>query len=95
MQFRQSISKKAGGKYINRIEQKLAAQVNKPEQSYALNPMDEIFQGDILSKAKELEKQENQSIESNKNSNKIVKNKSGIKIKKKSVVNKKNKITGR
>lgn len=32
----------------------MAAQASKPEISYDLDPMDEIFQGDVLSKAKEL-----------------------------------------
>lgn len=54
-QFRQAASKKAGGKYINRIEQKMAREASKPEQSYALNPMDEIFTGEPLEKAEKLE----------------------------------------
>lgn len=74
---------------MNRIEQKLAAQMNKPEQSYDLNPMDEIFKGDILNKAEEFEEQENKPVEKIENSKKI-KNKSGIKIKKKSIASKKN-----
>lgn len=55
-QFRQLLAKKAGGKYKNRIEQKLAQEANKPEQSYALNPTDEIFKGDLLEKALEVQK---------------------------------------
>lgn len=46
---------------MNRIEQKLAAQANKPEKSYELNPMDEIFKGELLEKAEEFEEKENQS----------------------------------
>jgi hypothetical protein len=38
----------------------LSAQINKPEVSYALNPMDEIFKGDILKTAKEFEDKESQ-----------------------------------
>ncbi|XP_015586783.1 ribosome biogenesis protein BRX1 homolog [Cephus cinctus] len=45
--YRQSISKRAAGKYLNRVEQKLALQANKPEKSYALNPLDEIFKEDV------------------------------------------------
>lgn len=56
--YRQAINKKAGGKYINRIEQKLTQEANKPAVSYALNPLDDIFKGEPLEKAKELEKLE-------------------------------------
>lgn len=41
--YRQSISKKAGTKYINRIEQKMTQEARKPTKSYDLNPLDEIF----------------------------------------------------
>lgn len=53
-QYRQSLTKKAAGKYVNRIEQKLAEQANKPEQSYALNPTDEILHNDFLEKSMEV-----------------------------------------
>ncbi|XP_029033194.1 ribosome biogenesis protein BRX1 homolog [Osmia bicornis bicornis] len=56
--FRQSIKKKAAGKYINKVEQKTAKELNKPKESYSLNPMDEIFQSDPLEKALELKKKE-------------------------------------
>ena len=110
----------AGGKYLNRVEQKLSAQINKPEQSYDLNPMDEIFKGELLEKAGEFEEKENQDVSNSssstekiakkKKSNKKIqqkikgkevgnsgtikvtkptKNKLGLKIKKKSIVNKK------
>ncbi|KAK0161381.1 hypothetical protein PV327_009857 [Microctonus hyperodae] len=56
--FRQTISKKAGYKYMNRVEQKATQQANKPEVSYALNPLDEIFKGDAMKKAEEINKTE-------------------------------------
>ncbi|XP_051162725.1 ribosome biogenesis protein BRX1 homolog [Leptopilina boulardi] len=56
--FRQAFKKRAAGKYENRIEQKMIQKANKMEKTYALNPMDEIFKGDILSKATEIEENE-------------------------------------
>ncbi|XP_063994464.1 ribosome biogenesis protein BRX1 homolog [Diachasmimorpha longicaudata] len=41
--YRQAVNKKAGGKYINRLEQKTAQKAHKPEVSYAFNPLDDIF----------------------------------------------------
>ncbi|XP_063989655.1 ribosome biogenesis protein BRX1 homolog [Diachasmimorpha longicaudata] len=63
--FRQAINKKAGGKYINRIEQKMAQKANKPEVSYSLNPLDDIFKGEPLVKAKELEAGESEELRTN------------------------------
>ncbi|XP_033221660.1 ribosome biogenesis protein BRX1 homolog [Belonocnema kinseyi] len=53
--FRQAFKKRAAGKYENRIDQKMAQKANKPEVIWALNPTQEIFKGDVLSKAAELE----------------------------------------
>lgn len=53
--LRQSIQMKAASKYINKVEQKMAQEVNKPKESYSLNPMDEIFKGDPVEKALELQ----------------------------------------
>lgn len=64
--YRQSISKAAGGKYMNRIQQKMSQAANKPDMSYALNPLDEIFSGEPLTKAKELEDNEIPEIKTNK-----------------------------
>lgn len=33
----------------------MAYEANKPDQSYALNPTDEIFEGDLLKKALEVQ----------------------------------------
>ncbi|XP_078051291.1 ribosome biogenesis protein BRX1 homolog, partial [Augochlora pura] len=63
--FRQSILKKAAGKYVNKVEQKLVQEISKPKESYSLNPMDEIFKGDVLETAKELEEKEAKTIETN------------------------------
>ncbi|XP_077260132.1 ribosome biogenesis protein BRX1 homolog isoform X2 [Temnothorax americanus] len=84
--FRQSLTKKAANKYKNRVEQKMVQQATKPELSYAFNPTDEIFKGDIMEKAIEME----EKFEDDKNENleKPVKNKVK-KIKKKPVVAKK------
>lgn len=46
LQFRQSLKKKAAVKYVSKVEQKVMQEVNKPKESYSLNPMDEIFKGD-------------------------------------------------
>ncbi|XP_011501837.1 PREDICTED: ribosome biogenesis protein BRX1 homolog, partial [Ceratosolen solmsi marchali] len=90
--YRQSLAKMAGGKYLNRIEQKVSAQLNKPKESYALDPMDDIFKGDILQVAKELEEKENQntsttptkekvSLTKKKKLGKIMKKKSNLQTK--------------
>lgn len=68
------------------MEQKMVQQANKPEISYAVNPTDEIFKGDVLEKAIEMEKKF--ETDKNENSKEPVKNKIK-KIKKKSVVAKK------
>lgn len=54
-QYRQSLKKKAANKYINKVEQKMVRHANKPEETYDLNPIDELFKGDIKEKAIELE----------------------------------------
>ncbi|XP_076686888.1 ribosome biogenesis protein BRX1 homolog [Andrena cerasifolii] len=71
--FHQSINKKAAGKYMNKVEQKIVREINKPKESYSLNPMDEIFKGDPLEKAIELQKNEAKLAQFNKNEKKKVK----------------------
>ncbi|KAK2583580.1 hypothetical protein KPH14_009524 [Odynerus spinipes] len=63
--YRQLLNKKAAGKYVNRLEQKMTQQTNKPKESYALNPVDEIFKGDPIEKAAELQNkdQEHEKVE--------------------------------
>lgn len=65
-------------------------QTNKPKLSYALNPVDEIFKGDLLEKAVEIE--EKFETDKSENVKKLVKNKMK-KAKKKPVVTKKVKKT--
>lgn len=93
--FRQSITKKAAGKYMNRIEQKMALQANKPKESYAINPIDEIFQGDPLEKAIEIEEKEEVEAPQNNTKKTVVKKTVrkhlGKKVKKKKAVVKKSK----
>ncbi|XP_014601969.1 PREDICTED: ribosome biogenesis protein BRX1 homolog [Polistes canadensis] len=61
--FRQLISKRAGNKYVDRLEQKIIEQANKPKKSYDLNPLDEIFKGDPLEKALQLENKDKENKE--------------------------------
>lgn len=71
------------------MEQKMAQKANKPDESYSLNPTDEIFKGDLLEKAKEIE-EKLEGFDKSENMEKIMKKiKSKTKkIKKKSVVTK-------
>lgn len=64
----------------------MVQQANKPDLSYAVNPIDEIFKGDLVEKAIEME--EKFETDKNENTKKLVKNKVK-KIKKKPVVAKK------
>ncbi|KAH0555477.1 ribosome biogenesis protein BRX1 homolog [Cotesia glomerata] len=65
-QYLRSFKEKAGKKYLNRIEQKVALKMNKPETTYSLNPLDEIFSGDVDKKAEDLDKLESQPIKKQK-----------------------------
>ncbi|XP_012265209.2 ribosome biogenesis protein BRX1 homolog [Athalia rosae] len=90
--YRQSLTKKAAGKYLNRIEQKLVAEANKPEESYALNPLDEMFKGDPLTTAAKFEELEKQEAEiKSKTENVTIKQKFVKKNPKKHLVGKQNK----
>lgn len=71
--FRQYINKKAAGKYVNKVEQKMVKEITKPKESYALNPMDEIFKGDPLEKAMELRGTEMKAVRTNKSEKRTVK----------------------
>lgn len=48
---------------MNRLEQKMVQQANKPKESYALNPVDEIFKGDPIEKALELQSKDKEDKE--------------------------------
>lgn len=94
--FRQSLTKTAAGKYMNRIEQKMTLKANKPKESYALNPIDEIFKGDPLEKAMEIgEKEAEVDKPQNETEKKVVRKTAkkhlGKKVKKKNATAKKSK----
>jgi len=57
LQYRRQVRKVAAEKYDNRLEKKIAYEESRPKQSYHLNPIDEIFSGDTLEKATEIESQ--------------------------------------
>jgi len=57
LQYRRQVRKVAAQKYDNRLEKKMAYEESRPKQSYHLNPIDEIFSGDTLEKATEIESQ--------------------------------------
>lgn len=57
LQYRRQVRKVAAQKYENRLEKKIAYEESRPKQSYLLNPIDEIFSGDTLEKATEIESQ--------------------------------------
>lgn len=77
------MKKNIAGKYINKVEQKVAQERSKPKESYSLNPMDEIFKGDPLEKAKELQQKETKEVQANDSGKKKkIKMQLGKKIKK-------------
>ncbi|CAB0029631.1 unnamed protein product [Trichogramma brassicae] len=45
--LRQAFNKQAGNKYMNRIEQRIAAKASKPEVSYPVDPIDDIFKENV------------------------------------------------
>lgn len=75
------------------MDQKIIQKVNKPKESYSLNPMDEIFKGDPLEKAIELQQKEIKDIQTNDSKQKKVenRNKKNLERKIKRTTQKKNK----
>jgi hypothetical protein len=57
LQHRRQVRKVAAQKYDDRLEKKIAFEESRPKQSYHLNPIDEIFSGDTLETATEIESQ--------------------------------------
>jgi hypothetical protein len=57
LQYRRQIKKFAANKYENRLEKKVAYEESRPKESYKLNPVDEIFSGDTMEKASEIQTQ--------------------------------------
>ncbi|XP_006615595.1 ribosome biogenesis protein BRX1 homolog [Apis dorsata] len=91
--FRHSLNKNNTSKYMNKMDQKIIQKVNKPKESYSLNPMDEIFKGDPLEKAIELQQKEIKDIQTNDSKQKKVenRNKKNLERKIKRTTQKKNK----
>lgn len=54
--YRQQLGAAAKNKYVNRIQQKVQAELNRPQEAYKLKPMEDIFKGKSLEKAYELTK---------------------------------------
>ncbi|RZB39377.1 ribosome biogenesis protein BRX1 -like [Asbolus verrucosus] len=54
--YRQQIRLSAKNKYLNRLQQKAHASANNSGDGYKLTPLDDIFEGDPLKKAHEIEK---------------------------------------
>ncbi|XP_015171032.1 PREDICTED: ribosome biogenesis protein BRX1 homolog, partial [Polistes dominula] len=86
--FRQLISKRAGNKYVDRLEQKMVEKANKPKESYDLNPLDEIFKGDPLEKALELENKDKVNEEKKEEKKKEIPRRNRIKKEIKKLPNK-------
>jgi len=81
LQYRRQVRKVAAQKYDNRLEKKIAYEESRPKQSYHLNPIDEIFSGDTLEKATEIESQLSET--KTKETETQVPKKSPVKLKKK------------
>ncbi|KAJ9601757.1 hypothetical protein L9F63_000049 [Diploptera punctata] len=67
--YRRQLKQAASTKYENRLDKKMYYEATRPEQSYQLNPVDEIFTGEPLEKATEIlnrEKEYMQIIEGEK-----------------------------
>lgn len=82
--LRQAINKKAGGKYVNRLEQKMVQRANKPKESYALNSLDEIFKGDPMERAEKIEEAEKKAKVKVNAESKVKRKRLGNKAKRKS-----------
>lgn len=54
--YRQQLRKDSKYRYMNRTEQKVAAEVTKPKTSYALDELNDIFQGDVPQVAEKAKK---------------------------------------
>lgn len=77
------MKKITAGKYINKVQQKIAQEGSKPKESYSLNPLNEIFKGDPLEKALELRQKEIKQVQDNDDKQKKVKKHSKKQLRKK------------
>jgi ribosome biogenesis protein BRX1 len=53
--YRQQIRLSAKNKYLNRLQQKVHASTLNSAEGYKMTPLDDIFQGDPLEKAQEIQ----------------------------------------
>lgn len=54
--YRQQVRLEAKNKYVNRVQQKATAEATRPGgDSYKMTPLDDIFKGDPVKKAYDLE----------------------------------------
>lgn len=65
--YRQQVRLSAKHKYVNRVQQKVHAEATKPKDSYSLTPYDDLFKGNPIEKAMELEKMEEEEKENEGN----------------------------
>lgn len=89
--YRQQISKQANYKYINRVEQKIHAEATRPKTSYKLKPLDDIFAGDPLEKAKNFEKPASDNEENDDDNDETEQNDTSDEVKPEKTVVKKSK----
>lgn len=62
-QHRKLLNKSAASKYLSRVTQKTHNEVDRPETTYALNEIDDIFAGDAFEKAKDIVEKEEKEEE--------------------------------
>ena len=63
--YRQQIRLAAKNKYLNRVQQKAHASTANSGDGYKMTPLDDIFQGDPLKKAQEIESKEKEEKQTN------------------------------
>ncbi|KAI4460803.1 ribosome biogenesis protein brix [Holotrichia oblita] len=56
--FRQQFRLSAKNKYLNRMQQKIQAEATRPKESYKFNPLDNLFKGDPLEVAQDIQDEE-------------------------------------
>ncbi|XP_044261435.1 ribosome biogenesis protein BRX1 homolog [Tribolium madens] len=65
--YRQQIRLSAKNKYLNRVQQKAHASTIDSGEGYKMKPLDDIFEGDPLEKAQQIEEEKTQIEEKPKN----------------------------
>lgn len=93
--MRQQFQLKTKEKYINRIQQKVHAENTKPKESYKFNPLDSLFKGDPIEKAKDICVEErSEKIQNRKNKKKPTLKSSKLKKKQNPKINSNTKKKG-